>query len=143
MARLYYAPRFLLTLVALITIIVPYIADYNETHVLNPTWPGHARFHNGQTMSMGVYLGLMTLWKTWSRDQDCLWTATVLAAAYYITQFSAYYYPGATAWDPPQHFSVPNIHLYVVVPMLSLVALAQVLERWRLSEIDERGRKAL
>ncbi|KAK5702802.1 hypothetical protein LTR97_003748 [Elasticomyces elasticus] len=93
-------------------------------------------------MSMGVYLGLMTLWKTWSRDQDRLWTATVLAAAYYITQFSAYYYPGATAWDPPQHFSVPHIHLYVVVPMLSLVALAQVLERWRLSGIDERGRKA-
>ena len=96
---------------------------------------GHARFHNGQTMSMGVYLGSMTLWKTWSTsgEQDRLWTATVIAAAYYVTQGLAYYYPGATAWDPPQHFDVPYVHLFVVVPMLSLVAMAYGLEQWRVA----------
>ncbi|KAK0254302.1 hypothetical protein B0A54_04435 [Friedmanniomyces endolithicus] len=88
MTTLYYTPRFLLTLIALITITVPYLADHNTTHVFNPTWPGHARFRNGQTMSLGVYLGSMTLWKTWSSssEQDRLWIATVIAAAYYITQ---------------------------------------------------------
>lgn len=39
----YYAPRTMLTLVALITAIVPFIADYNETHVFNPKWPGTYR----------------------------------------------------------------------------------------------------
>ncbi|TKA80812.1 hypothetical protein B0A55_01617 [Friedmanniomyces simplex] len=145
MAILYYIPRLLLTLIALITIIVPYIADFNVTHVYNPEWPGHARFHNGQTMSMGVYLGSMTLWKTWSStaEQDRLWTATVIAAAYYITQGSAYYYPGATAWDPPQEFSVPHVHLYVVIPILSLVATAYGLEQWRFAGEAGGRQKAL
>ncbi len=40
MTTLYYTPRLLLTLIALITITVPYLADYNPTHVFNPTWPG-------------------------------------------------------------------------------------------------------
>ncbi|KAK0264682.1 hypothetical protein LTR91_010581 [Friedmanniomyces endolithicus] len=130
----FYTPRVLLTGVAGITAIVPYIADYNETHVFNPRWPGHARFHNGQTMSMGSYLGVLTLWKTCrGGEKDNLLTASVIAAAYYITMGSAYYYPGATAWDPPQHFTVPYSHLYVVIPMLSIVATAFGLEQWRVT----------
>lgn len=36
----YYTPRILLSVVAAFTAIVPYIADFNETHVYNPKWPG-------------------------------------------------------------------------------------------------------
>jgi len=83
---------------------------------------------------MGVYLGTLTLWKTWSSTSadDRLWTASAIAAAYYITMFSAYYYPGATAWDPPQQFDKPNIHMFVVLPALSIVTVAYGLEQWRL-----------
>lgn len=92
---------------------------------------------------MGFYLGCCTLWKTWySVDDDHLWTATVIAAAYYITQGSAYYYPGATAWDPPQHFSVPYVHLFVVVPMVSLVALAYGIEKRRVAGLKGSKVKA-
>ncbi|CAG8974176.1 hypothetical protein HYALB_00011784 [Hymenoscyphus albidus] len=54
--------RLLFTLIALFTITGPYIADWNTTHVYNPSWPPHAKFHNGQTMSMGLYLGLAMLY---------------------------------------------------------------------------------
>ncbi|KAK5118564.1 hypothetical protein LTR85_008029 [Meristemomyces frigidus] len=132
-ALAYYAPRAILTLFAGITAIVPYIADFNHTHVYNPTWPGHARFHNGQTMSMGTYLGLSTLWLTWrpAAKTDNLLTATVVAAAYYTTMFTAYFFPGATAWDPPQQAPFEMSHLAVVVPMLSLVGTAYALEQLR------------
>ncbi|EMC96318.1 hypothetical protein BAUCODRAFT_107842 [Baudoinia panamericana UAMH 10762] len=139
----FYTPRLLLTLVSLVTAIAPYIADFNTTHVYNPLWPGHARFHNGQTMSMGAYLGLLTLYKTWVSSSnavdDHLATPCVVGAAYYVTQASAYYYPGATAWDPPQSFGVGPVHLFVVVPMLSLVGVAFGMERWRVGR-QGRGR---
>ena len=40
-------------------------------------------------MSMGICLGLSTLWKTWYDNKDDLLTASVFAAIYYVTQFSA------------------------------------------------------
>jgi len=51
--------RSLLTIVGLFTSTACYVADFNETHVYNPTWPAHAKFHNGQTMSMGMCIGVV------------------------------------------------------------------------------------
>jgi hypothetical protein len=39
--------RILLTLVALVTGLGGYVMDWNETHVYNPHWTPHAKFHNG------------------------------------------------------------------------------------------------
>ena len=77
--------RVLLTIAGLFTAISPYIADFNETHVYNPSWTPHAKFHNGQTMSMGVYLGAMTVYFALrkSRDpMDSLNSACISAMAY-------------------------------------------------------------
>lgn len=50
--------RTLLGLVGVTTSVGGYIADWNETHIYNPRWPPHAKFHNGQTMSMYLPLHL-------------------------------------------------------------------------------------
>ncbi|KIW15546.1 hypothetical protein PV08_05594 [Exophiala spinifera] len=42
-----------------------FVADWSRTHVFNPRWPPHAKFHNGQTMAMGASLALGTLYYTW------------------------------------------------------------------------------
>lgn len=42
-------------------------------------------------MSMGVCLGLSTLWKTWLDNTDDLFTVGVFASLYYVTEFIAWY----------------------------------------------------
>ena len=59
--------RVILTVIAAGTIIGPFLADWNATHIYNPLWPPHAKFHNAQTMTIAVLLGLATLLFTWRR----------------------------------------------------------------------------
>jgi hypothetical protein len=61
--------KVLISLSAAGTMVGAYIADWNETHIHNPTWPPHAKFHNAQTMSMGVALGAAALRYLWKPNQ--------------------------------------------------------------------------
>jgi len=106
-----------LTVSALAQILGPFLADFNETHVKNPRWPPHAKFHNGQTMSMGVGLALATLYYTWRTTpviaaKDSLFTATVFSSLYWITGLSAILYPGAKGMDPEFGEGFPQIWLF-------------------------------
>ena len=42
-----------------------FVADLNRTHLFNPSWPPHARFHDAQTMSLGAGLTIATLTGLW------------------------------------------------------------------------------
>jgi hypothetical protein len=59
------AGKVLLSFVALVTSSGPYFFDWSKSLVFNPKWPPHAKYHNGQTMSFGLALGLATLWYLW------------------------------------------------------------------------------
>jgi hypothetical protein len=116
--------QILLTLSALGQITGPFIADFNYTHVKNPRWPPHAKFHNGQTMSMGLLLGLSTLYYTFRRRQiggknEDLFTAAIFGSVYWITGLSAILYPGALAIDPEFGEGFPQFWLF---PGLGLAA---------------------
>ena len=94
-----------------------FAADYNTTHVYNPRWPPHAKFHNGQTMSLGVLLALTSLTLVWkstitipgakdrasgkARQREDLWWAAVVGSLYCLAGLSAIWYPG-TAWTDPE-----------------------------------------
>ncbi len=98
------AGRICLTAAALFNSIGPYAADWNETHVKNPRWPPHAKFHNGQTMSTGLVLGIFTAYYTWRsaplNAADSLRTAAIMGSIYWVTALSGALYPGAKGTDP-------------------------------------------
>ncbi|KAK0100510.1 hypothetical protein ONS96_007784 [Cadophora gregata f. sp. sojae] len=113
--------KLLLTVSAAGAILGPFINDFNETHVLNPRWPPHAKFHNGQTMSMGLGLGLATLYYTWragtlgsvAMARDSLFTAAIFGSIYWVTGLSAILYPGSLAVDPEFGEGFPQFWLFV------------------------------
>jgi hypothetical protein len=125
--------RALISLTSLLTAAGPYKADWNETHVKNPAWPPHAKFHNGQTMSLGLGLGVTSLWQLWRAPSSRagLDAGAALASLYWLTQISALAYPGSKAVDPPGTAKFPQAK--VAFPALAVTALGYVLERRRLT----------
>lgn len=117
----------LLTLSATMQILGPFLADFNETHVLNPRWPPHARFHNGQTMSMGLGLGLCTLYYTFrpqksiTQTKDSLQTAALFGSLYWVTGLSGILYPGSKAIDPEFGEGFPQFWLFLGLGVVSWV----------------------
>ena len=78
-------------------------ADWNETHVFNPNWSPHAKFHNGQTIVLGVELAALSLWQLWGparASRSSLRWGTLLAGLYFATQAPAVLLPGAELVDP-------------------------------------------
>lgn len=128
--------KVVVSVVAVVTGAGPFVFDWNATHIHNPAWPPHAKFHNAQTMSLGAGLAAATLVQLWrpARSAEQARTAVdgaaVTAGLYWVTQASALAYPGAKAVDPPGEAFFPQA--VFALPCLALVALGWALERRRL-----------
>ena len=75
--------------------IAAHLADMNRTHIYNPHWPPHAKFHNGQTLSMSLLLGGLTIFLAWWRTNNApamLAAAAGAASLYFISQSTAILY---------------------------------------------------
>ncbi|MFE6933472.1 DUF6640 family protein [Streptomyces sp. NPDC057699] len=134
--------KVLISVPAVIAGVGPYIADWNETHIHNPNWPPHAKFHNAQTMSLGAGLAgaaLLQLWRpadSTAGAKAALDGGAVSAALYWVTQISALAYPGSRAVDPPGKQIFPQA--VVALPSLALVGWGYALERRRLRDQGAR-----
>src|SRR5260370_6761126 len=99
MGRMYsHLSYWLVTIVAALTSFLAYVFDWNETHVYNPRWPPHAKFHNAQTLLLGPLLGLSSLWFLWHRHQVDIAIAT--ASLYWVSQLGSLAFPGTALMDP-------------------------------------------
>ena len=93
----------LISAVALLAPVGGVAADWNETHVHNPNWPPHAKFHNGQTLAFAVELAALSLWQLWRPGRptrSSLRWGTLLAGLYWAAQAPAVLLPGAALTDP-------------------------------------------
>jgi hypothetical protein len=140
------AGKLIISFLSIFTIAGPYLADWNETHIFNPNWMPHAKFHNAQTMVLGTFLGLITLYWLWVRksldDKQGFKESTFIVSLYWVSQFPAILFPGTMLVDPiGKHVEMPIIfgvqfnqlvmNCTVVIP---LIILSTVLEIRRLNQ---------
>lgn len=95
-----------------------FAADWSKSHVLNPNWPPHARFHNGQTMSLGVLLASSSFYFTFRPCEtlaariDSLRTAAMIGSFYTLAALTAIWYPGSDWSDPDHANGRPQLYLF-------------------------------
>lgn len=129
--------KWLLTVVGLLTVGGAYYADWNQTHMFNPRWPPHAKFHNAQTMLLGTGLGALCLWFLWGQrghPRAALKLAVVFGGLYWLTQAGALLFPGTALTDPEFYQPQPR-QLYLDAVLGLLLALGYALESRRLRRL--------
>jgi hypothetical protein len=131
-------PRTLLTAKVLLTITAfeffgPIARDTNWTHLLNPTWPGHARIHLVWFLALIFFSGLANLYLIWlrrPRDVRDLWLSVYWQganlASFWVACLLSPLYGGAITL-PDTHTLILGIDENVVVfAILSSILAAAV-----------------
>lgn len=101
--------RMVLTGAAAGTIVGTGRADLNRTHVFNPAWAPHARFHNAAgwgTVTGAQLLGLWLLWRPGQRPGErdlAVRTAALLPVISWAPFFFAVSIRGTGVEDEPGH----------------------------------------
>lgn len=130
MAQPVFTPgRTLLTVANVLYSMGAYLADFNETHVYNPRWPPHARFHNGQTMSLGVLLAASSLYFAFKPAlsgskvdaRDSMFNAAAIGSLYCLAGLTAILYPGTDWKDPDITIGGRQRELFMAIPVMMWV----------------------
>ncbi len=133
--------KILISIAALWSAFGSYIFDWNKTHIFNPRWPPHAKFHNAQDMLLGTAIGLLALWVLWiqkTNERNKLGVSITLASLYWLTQFGAIFFPGTALTDPEFHYpGQPPAQLIVDIVMITLLIIAYFLEIKRIKNISK------
>ena len=116
----------LVTIVAVLTSCLAYIFDWNETHVYNPNWPPHAKFHNAQTLLLSTLLGLVSLIFLWGKHD--LRSAILTCSLYWIAQLGSLAFPGTALIDP--EFRNRRGGRAPMQPLLAMILLSFLITAW-------------
>ncbi|MCE7010953.1 hypothetical protein LWC34_50345 [Kibdelosporangium philippinense] len=117
------AGKIILTVTLVATMLGPTVIDFNESHVFNPAWPPHARFHTVELLAVGIGMALVGLWLLWRRSffQVAAAVPVVVWGAFFVPLFvpgtSYEEYPGESA----RLAGIPmNLFMAVVFIVLTL-----------------------
>ncbi|MDQ4075673.1 MAG: hypothetical protein M3220_05415 [Chloroflexota bacterium] len=104
--------RWLISVVAALTTMSGFVADWNRTHLFNPRWSPHAKFHDAQTVLLGTFLGggsLYILWRGEGDTENHLNVSTFLLAAFWLAQGGSFLFPGTGGLETEFPDKVPRI----------------------------------
>ena len=135
-------PRSIMTTVNILFALAAYFADWSHTHLFNPRWPPHAKFHNGQSMSFGALSALMALYLLGRRNptpeaaKDSLFIAAIVGSLTTTAGLSAIFYPG-THWTDPEfdNRALIGVQAYIFAGQLLINWIAYF---WEKANLEKR-----
>lgn len=125
-----------MTGISLFTITIMSVMDLNATHMTNPLWPPHARFHWAVQYFSALMVSLLALFAIWSNYKDKGSRLSILFIGlsplfFWGMFFPALLMPGTGTWPdgvtPPQGF--PEI-LKTVHPNLIMACVLSIVSVW-------------
>lgn len=123
----------------------PILRDAGPTHLLNPSWVGHARFHLMWLLVFMALSGVANLWLIWRvADRRAWFTAWAWQACNVLGFWGAAALSGGYSGlviDPEFHVTIfglnENIFVFVVLGALSLFTLGLLLRGGTTTEPEE------
>ena len=120
-------PKILITIPTIWYGVMPVIADLSDSHLLNPTWMPHAKFHLAWLLSTNSLLALFSLYLIWVKDKS-IYAGLIgifVMAGFWIAAFSRNFYGGLFA-DPNLDVSNimglhPNVFAFIFVSLFLVV----------------------
>jgi hypothetical protein len=140
--------RWLLAGVAIATIVGGYLTDWNRTHLFNPRWTAHAKFHDAQTILAGSLSGgsaLILLRRAGPTQQLRLRVATWILAMFWLSMAASILFPNTAQADPDFADLVPRVAgvrigpVFVSVSMLAIIGAGYALEQRRMGVPGRRS----
>ena len=110
--------RLLMSFVLLASVAAVVGFQWNASHVFNPDWHPHGRFHVVQLASFFILMAALGLWLLWRRTLEPRVTMLVVAAvpvAFWSAEFFAMLVPGTGLSpnpDVPNTFQVAGLSVY-------------------------------
>lgn len=123
-----------------LALMVPAL-EINETHLLNPHWPSHARLHEAWQLLSNATLSMLCLWLAWTQAKARLASAIMLAltGSFLVAFIARATYGGSMQHTDGSELMMGGVNPAFGVMLATSVALA-VGALWRRHEAPAKGR---
>ena len=124
-------PGKIIAFIAIFTICIQSIMDLNSTHMTNPLWTPHARFHWSIQYFSSMILNIVSIYLLYgtyegAKSRLSFVFATLGPLLFWGMFFPSSLMPGTSAWPDGQvPFAIiaPNVVIAVIMTVLCLFAL--------------------
>lgn len=112
-------------------LVIPYL-EWNHTHVFNPDWPPHARFHEVWQLFTHIALGVVALWLVWRHgliNLPAIISSCVMGGVVFSHTLSSHVGGSVQSGNLSRHILGLELAVFVAVAVIVMSVLALVLAR--------------